>query len=114
VHLLCQEHRGDGADLTGHSRFGPEIKQYLERIDATLAPHGGQYRVHGGPRVTLEGAWSGDVVMIEFPSMDHARAWYASEAYQAIRALRTRHTVGDVFLVEGVPEHHRATDLLKV
>jgi Domain of unknown function (DUF1330) len=28
--------------------MGPPIQQYLERIDATLAPFGGHFIVHGG------------------------------------------------------------------
>lgn len=33
--------------------------------------------------------------------MELARSWYESEAYQAIRSLRMRHTEGDVILVRG-------------
>lgn len=94
------------------TRFGDEIKEYLQRIDATLAPFSGKYRVHGGPYQPLEGAWSGDLVIIEFPSMEHAQTWYESESYKAIRHLRTEHTEGDVLLVEGVPEGHRGADIL--
>ena len=89
------------------TRFGEEIKEYLQRIDETLANFSGKYRVHGGPYQPLEGAWSGDLVVIEFPSMEQARGWYESEAYKAIRPLRTEHTEGDVFLVQGVPESHK-------
>ena len=94
------------------TRFGPEIKQYLQRIDATLAPYSGRYRVHGGPYQPLEGTWSSDLVIIEFPSMEQAKAWYDSDAYAAIRPLRTAHTEGDVLLVQGVPDGHRGADLL--
>lgn len=44
--------------------------------------------------------------------MELARSWYESEAYQAIRPLRTKNTEGDVLLVQGVPEGHRGVDLL--
>lgn len=98
--------------LVRETRFGPEIREYLQRIDATLAPYSGRYRIHGGPYVPLEGAWSGDLVVIEFPSMELAKAWYHSEAYQAIRALRTNNTRGDVLLVEGVRDGHQGVDLL--
>ncbi|MNM50155.1 hypothetical protein D3C81_611780 [compost metagenome] len=94
------------------TRFGDEIKEYLQRIDDTLAPFSGRYRVHGGPYQPLEGAWSGDLVVIEFPSMEHAQNWYESDAYKAIRSLRTEHTEGDVLLVQGVPEGHRGADIL--
>lgn len=98
--------------IVRETRFGAEVAEYLRRIDETLAPFSGTYRVHGGPYQPLEGAWSGDLVVIEFPSMELAEAWYRSEAYRAIRPLRTRNTEGDVFLVQGVADGHRGADLL--
>lgn len=92
--------------------FGPAIIEYLQRIDATLEPFGGKFRVHGAKVELLEGAWPGDIVVIAFPDIASARAWYASPAYQAILALRTEHSVGDVILVEGCDDDHRSTDLL--
>lgn len=99
--------------LVRETRFGPEIKEYLERIDETLAPFSGKYRIHGGPYLPLEGSWSGDLVVIEFPSMEMAKGWYESLAYQAIRSLRVNNTEGDVLLVQGVPEGHKGADLLR-
>ena len=29
-------------------RMGPDIVEYLERIDATLAPYDGHFIIHGG------------------------------------------------------------------
>lgn len=94
------------------TRFGPEIKAYLEGIDATLRPYGGVFRIHGGPYHSLEGDWSGNLVAIEFPDLEQASAWYHSPAYQAIKALRTDNTEGDAFLVSGVSATHKATDIL--
>jgi uncharacterized protein (DUF1330 family) len=92
--------------------LGPAIQEYLERIDETLAPYDGRFVVHGGPREPLEGQWSDDLVIIEFPSRRHARSWYRSAAYQAILTLRMEHAEGEVFLIESVPSGHRATDVL--
>jgi uncharacterized protein (DUF1330 family) len=92
---------------------GPAIVQYLERIDATLEPFNGRFRIHGGPVERLEGHWSGDLIAIEFPDRQRARAWYHSAAYQAILALRTAHSEGDVIFIEGVSDLHRATDVLR-
>jgi uncharacterized protein (DUF1330 family) len=36
--------------------IGPAIAEYLERIDATLAPFGGRFAGHGGEVEVLEGA----------------------------------------------------------
>lgn len=91
---------------------GPDIVEYLRRIDETLAPFGGRFIIHGGPVTVMEGSWSGDLIVIEFPDREHARAWYASPAYQRILPLRTRNSRGDVFFIEGVDAGHRATDVL--
>lgn len=90
----------------------PDIVAYLEGFDATLAPFGGRYLIHGGRKTALEGTWPGDVVMLEFPDRAAAEGWYASPAYRALLPLRTRHLAGDVVMVDGVPAGHRATDIL--
>lgn len=92
--------------------MGPAIVEYLERIDATLRPFRGRFLVHGGPIELLEGHWSGDLIIVEFPDRASARSWYRSPAYQAILPLRTAHAEGDVLLIDTVPEDHRATDIL--
>jgi uncharacterized protein (DUF1330 family) len=84
----------------------------LENIDATLLPYSGKFRVHGGPYEPLEGSWFGDLIIIEFPSLSQAQLWYESAAYQEIKTLRTDNTDGVVFLVGGVPDTHKATDIL--
>ena len=93
-------------------RFGPDIKEYLLRIDETLSPFSGKYRVHGGPYVPVEGSWSGELVVIEFPTLEMAKSWYGSAAYNAIRSLRMNNTEGDVFFVHGVSDGHRGADIL--
>lgn len=84
----------------------------LRRIDATLAPFGGKFRIHGGEAEVLEGAWSGDLIMIEFADRERARGWYASPAYQQILPLRTGCSQGDVIFLAGVPDDHLATEVL--
>lgn len=95
-----------------HVTIGPPIEEYIRRIDATLEPFGGRFLVHGGRIEVVEGTWTGHLVVLEFPDMDAARGWYRSAAYQSIVRLRTDNSDGDTLLVEGVPEDHRATDLL--
>ncbi|WP_036554952.1 DUF1330 domain-containing protein [Nocardioides insulae] len=88
--------------------FGEAIAEYLRRIDATLAPYGGRFLVHGGRLEPLEGQWDGDLVILEFPDGEAARAWYDSPGYQDILALRTEHSRSMTTLVEGVPGGYRA------
>ncbi len=92
--------------------MGPAIAEYLERIDATLAPYGGRFLVHGDPADVREGNLVGDLIMIEFPDRDRAEGWYESAGYTAIVSLRTENTEGWLILIDGVPSDHRATDIL--
>lgn len=92
--------------------MGPGIRGYLEGIDATLAPYAGRFVVHGGAAEVREGEWDGGLVVIEFPAIEKARAWYDSPAYQAILALRADNSRGVILLVDGVDADHRATDVL--
>jgi uncharacterized protein (DUF1330 family) len=91
---------------------GPAVAEYLERIDATLAPFGGRFIVHGGKVEVLEGSWPGTLIVIEFPDRGRADAWYYSDAYQQIVALRTDNSHSDVIVADGVGRGHRATDVL--
>jgi uncharacterized protein (DUF1330 family) len=93
-------------------RMGPPIVEYLERIDATLAPYDGHFVVHGGEVTMLEGTSPGTLVVIEFPDRAVAEEWYASPAYQAILPLRAENSDSNIFLVDGVDREHRATDVL--
>ena len=92
--------------------MGPAIVEYLERIDATLAPFDGRFVVHGGQVEVVEGTWPGHLIVIEFPDRARAHAWYHSAAYQQIVALRTDNSRSDVIVAEGVGSDHRATDVL--
>jgi len=94
--------------------MGPAVVEYLQRIDATLAPFGGRFIVHGGEVEILEGSWPGFLIVIEFPDRDRASAWYNSAAYQEIVTLRTDNSESDVVMVDGVGSEHKATDVLAV
>ena len=83
-------------------RINDDVLEYIERIQATLDPFGGRFLVHGAQVEVKEGPWPGTVVMVEFPGIDEARAWYDSPAYQAILPLRTNHIEGEAVIVDGV------------
>jgi uncharacterized protein (DUF1330 family) len=93
---------------------GSPIVEYLERIDATLAPFDGRFIVHGSDPELLEGRHPGAVVVIEFPDRASAMGWYRSPAYQQILPLRTNNSDSTAFIVQGVDHDHRATDVLSV
>lgn len=92
---------------------GPAIVEYLQKIDATLAPFGGRFIVHGGAVEVVEGSWDGNLIVIEFATRELAHAWYDSAAYREILVLRLDNSVSDVILVDTVSADHRATDVLQ-
>lgn len=95
-------------------QVGDDVVEYLRRIDATLAPYGGRFLVHGGPPPEVrEGSFDDTaLVLIGFDDLDSARAWYDSPGYREILELRTRNSDSTVLLVEGCDPDHRATDIL--
>jgi uncharacterized protein (DUF1330 family) len=93
--------------LINHLRIPGDVPNnggltYLEQVEATLAPFGGQWLAQGHGDV-IEGAWPGAVVLIEFPSRDAATAWYASSDYQAILPLRVHNAISDMILIDQLP-----------
>jgi uncharacterized protein (DUF1330 family) len=47
-------------------------------------------------------AWPGHLIVIAFPDLQRARAWYESAAYLGILPLRSGNSEGDAIFVEGV------------
>jgi uncharacterized protein (DUF1330 family) len=84
----------------------PDVLEYLERIQATLDPFEGRFIVHGPKLEVMEGTWPGTIVVIEFPDVARAHAWYESQAYQQILPLRTNHIEGSAILVNGVDANY--------
>lgn len=102
--------RGYAVALLRDVDLGPEIKRYMERIESTFEPFGGEWVVHGTRPEVVDGPWASDLVVIGFPSIDAARDWYHSPAYQDILDLRINHADSSAVLVEGVPPGYRAAD----
>lgn len=78
--------------------------EYSVLVPATLEPFGGRFVVRGGQTEVAEGTWTTSrLVVIEFPSLDQARSWYHSDAYQAIIQMRFAAARTDFLLfAEGV------------
>ncbi len=78
-------------------------QEYRDRFDAILEAHEGRLLVGGGPCEALEGAWLPKrLIVLEFPSPEHAKRWYTSPEYQQITPIRAQHAVTHyVTLVEG-------------
>jgi uncharacterized protein (DUF1330 family) len=77
-------------------------KSYIAQAPISVADYGGRYLVRAGAVEVLEGdAPLPRVVMLEFPSMAQAKAWYASADYQKVLPIRLGASHGHAFIVEG-------------
>lgn len=81
----------------------PEALQtYRTRAAASIAQHGGKYVVRGGAIETLEGSWRPEmIVVVEFPSVAQARAWYRSPEYASALEMRDKALSRNLILVDG-------------
>jgi len=62
---------------------------YKKLAQEAVVRHGGRYLVRGGENVLLEGTRQPNrVVVLEFPSLEAAKGFYASAEYVAARAAR--------------------------
>lgn len=76
--------------------------RYRHMAAASIEAYGGCYLVRGAEIITLEGSESGArLVVVEFPSMQQAKAWYGSAEYAPARALRETALERRLLLVEG-------------
>ena len=81
----------------------PTVQKYGQGVPETLAPFNHHFIVRGGKPQSLDGGEvPKGVVVIAFDSVEKAREWYDSPAYQAIKPLRQSSTKGRMFIVEGV------------
>lgn len=75
---------------------------YKTMVPPTIAAFGGRFLVRGAPLHEMEGQWPRKrLVIVEFPDVALAKAWWASEEYADAKALRQAHSSADLVIVEG-------------
>ncbi len=81
-------------------------KDYIQMNPPSVAQYGGRYIARGGSAEVLEGEkpLPQRLVIIEFPSLEQANAWWDSEEYRPARDLRQATSNGTLFLVDDVPQ----------
>lgn len=81
------------------------FEEYKRLAQASIAPYGGTYVIRGGACETLEGDWSpGRIVVLKFPSVNQAKAWYASADYKKAKDARAGAAVFRMLAVEGLSD----------
>lgn len=76
---------------------------YRAAANPTVEAHGGKLLAIGDPSEVMEGEQAAlpRVVLIEFPTVEAAKAWYGSPEYQAAKGLRLGSSESRFLLVEG-------------
>ena len=78
------------------------LASYAERVGKVVAEYGGRYVASNVVPEVVEGDPElGAVVLIEFPDLESARAWYDSPAYQPLKAIRHRAVRNNAVLIAG-------------
>jgi len=77
-------------------------EEYKKLAPAAVKLYGGKYLARGGLNETLEGNWHTQrLVILEFESMEGAKAWLNSPEYAPARALRYKFAKSKMIVVEG-------------
>lgn len=80
-----------------------QYEEYKKLSPASIATYGGKFIVRGGKSETLEGDWSPSrLVVLQFESMERAKAWINSEEYREARAMRHKTSTSQAVVVEGL------------
>ena len=80
------------------------LNEYVAKVIPTIQSSGG--RILGfdeSPEIVEGEVEHPRTVILEFPSREVFRAWYDSDAYQAILPLRLESTPGTLIVVNGLP-----------
>ena len=80
-----------------------KYNEYLKAGPGTIAQYGGKFIARNGEKATLEGPEeTRRLIILEFPSLAKAKAWYSSKEYQDAMKLRAGASIGSLVAVEGI------------
>ena len=86
-------------EVTDPVRF----EEYKKLAPVAIGKYGGRYLIRGGAYETIEGDWKPQrLTMVEFESMDKAKAFYASPEYRRAIQARAGAAKMNMLLVQGV------------
>jgi len=86
-------------EVTDPARY----EEYKTQAATSLLAAGGRYVVRGGDIEVLEGdAPAGRTVVVVFPTMEAAVAWYHGDEYTEARKLRDGAAIARMYVVDGI------------
>jgi uncharacterized protein (DUF1330 family) len=78
-------------------------EDYKRLASAAIDAHGGRYLVRGGASEVLDGDWAPRrLVVLEFDSVEKAKAWRNSPEYTEAKKVRDTCARANMIVVEGV------------
>ena len=79
-----------------------QYEDYKKLAAATVEAYDGRYIVRGGTAEQLEGDRTPNrIVVLEFPTVNRAKEWWASEDYKPAKAMRHASATSQMIVVEG-------------
>ncbi len=101
VYLVCNVRVDDPETYSKYTARTPDI----------IHQYGGRFVVRGGDVEVVEGpAFTNRLVILEFPSREAARTFYASPEYQEVIGYRQAASEASFLLADSVPEGVVAPD----
>lgn len=85
-----------------HLKDVSKLDRYKQHVGDVVKKFNGEYLVLGGRIRAIEGNWEpSTLVMIAFPDFETANAWYDSEEYKELKALRMEGVDCNAVIMEG-------------
>jgi uncharacterized protein (DUF1330 family) len=79
-------------------------EEYKRLATPTVSAYGGRYVARGGLVDVREGGWSPSrLVVLEFPDVERARAWWESPEYAPAKAVRQSCAATELVITDGLP-----------
>ncbi len=70
---------------------------------ASIAEYDGRFIIRGAKTECIEGDWNPQrLVVLEFPSIERAKEWWASPGYSVAKAIRQKAAKTKMIFVQGV------------
>ncbi len=77
-------------------------EEYKKLTPGSISEYDGKFIVRGAKTECLEGDWNpGRIVVLEFPSVERAKEWWASPGYTRAKMIRQKSAKTKMLVVEG-------------
>lgn len=87
-------------DVTVHDP--DKYQEYAKQVPPFIEKHGGRYHIRGGETQVQEGDWNPQrLVVVEFPSREHAEAFVNDPGYAPVAAIRHKAATTNMVIAQG-------------